>query len=384
MKKRMLIALVTAFSLLAFGASCFAGNPNRSVANTSKKGSLLIFPLIQIGAKDSQDTIISITNDYTSSVKIQCLYKYPDNCACNPFDFFLTANQSLAFSAKTALGIDGKALPKVGLVKPNVSEFDPGQGYTIGELKCWAVNGSGNPISFNWLSGEAIIGEDDNRSWEYSAWRFAVGYGIQNTKTLGGGHTLALTGTPTTYDACPQRLIFDIMEQVEDPSLPTYPIGPSGVQTVDNRITLIPCKQDCAGTDTLVRAKLYRYDEYENSRFPFTCFDYDNRTTAFFSKSLSGQDELKTQIYNYWHFTHLYTPGGMVVVDTDLQDSAACPSGSGFPDATYGIPVLGVMSKRFHGVGGPIAGDTPTVHGPAQPQVTDINGNPVGDVTISY
>ncbi len=49
MKKCMLIALITVFTLVSFGALCFAQS-RRGVANTSKKGSLLVFPLVKVGA----------------------------------------------------------------------------------------------------------------------------------------------------------------------------------------------------------------------------------------------------------------------------------------------------------------------------------------------
>lgn len=383
MKKCVLIALMAAFSLLTYGASCFGGTPSRTVANTSKKGSLLIFPLIKIGDLGSQDTIITLTNDYTSSVNLNCFYKYPSNCACAEFSFFLTANQSLAFSAKTGRGVDGKDLPTVGRVKPYVPRFGRDLGYKVGELKCFAVNSGGYPISFNFLSGTATIGEDDNQSWEYDAWRFAVGYGIQHNKQVAAQRILTLTGTSMTYDACPQRLIFDIEEQAPVPSATVYPLGDGGARTVDNRITLVPCKQDCVSdNETMVRASLKRYSEYENDASPYTCFNCDSNATALFSKSLSGTDALNTQIYSAYDFMHIGTPGGMVVVDTDIQESADCPNG--FNDALYGIPVLGVMSKRFHGVRGPIAGETPTVLGPPQPQVKDASGREVGAVTIRY
>jgi hypothetical protein len=40
------------------------------VANTSQKGSLLIFPLVTIGGEDTSNTLIEISNDQASSVQV--------------------------------------------------------------------------------------------------------------------------------------------------------------------------------------------------------------------------------------------------------------------------------------------------------------------------
>jgi len=239
MKKCMLIAFITIFTLSVVGATCYAAA--RTMANTSKKGSLLIFPLIKAGLKASQDTVISISNDYYAAVHLECIYKLPTNCFCDPFNFTLTPNQEISFSAKTGKGLDGDPIPKIG----TLPEFDLS---TVGELKCWATDNNAtmhHPISFNWLSGQAIIGEDDNRSWAYSAWRFAVGSGIPNLGLVGVPGTLRLTGTPFSYDACPSRLMFNFIEQTPTATGP-FPMDVSDrggtFQTANDLLTLIPCK----------------------------------------------------------------------------------------------------------------------------------------------
>ena len=113
MKKCMLIALITVFALVSLGALCSAQS-RIGVANTSKKGSLLVFPLVKVAATaDSNDTIITISNDYPLRVNLLCRYQTPQNCACETFDFALTGNQSIAFSARTGYGLDGEeVLPR--------------------------------------------------------------------------------------------------------------------------------------------------------------------------------------------------------------------------------------------------------------------------------
>jgi len=291
MKKCMLIVLIMVFAVVSFGALCFAQSPI-TVANTSKKGSLLIFPLVKVGPNEVQDTIITISNDYTSKVNMQCVYRTPKACACAPFDFSLTANQSISFSVKNGKGLDGSIFVTSKLPKVQVAAF-PKNGQLAGELKCWAVDGDDAPMSFNYLSGDAIIREAINESWEYSAWRFSVGYevttGVRVPNSVTGDigsqiGTLRLTGTPQTYDACPRNVIYNIIEQATDPSAVAYQPGDTGgYRRVDNRMTLIPCKQDCVGnTNTVVRADMSRRNEYETSGHAYACLDCSDNTTAFF------------------------------------------------------------------------------------------------------
>jgi len=397
MKKCMLIVLISAFTLSSLGALCYAQTA-RTMANTSKKGSLLIFPLIKVGQKDSQDTIITISNDFVGNpygyVRLQCVWKTPKGCACSKFDFRLTDNQPISFSAKTGKGIDNNPVTSK---KPIVQvQAFPNDGSNVGELKCWAINGTTkNPISFNWLSGDAIIGEDDNESWEYSAWRFAVGYGVANLATVPNSivnnvGTLRLTGLPTTYDACPQKTIYNFVEQAPNPAAATYPEStdtPGGFRTVDNRVTLIPCKQDClTRTNTVVRASLDVHNEYETSSGTYACLDCNSTSTAFFSKSLAGTDLRTSQIDNPSVFINLQSPGGMITVDdrfAGTQGDVDCQR-SIEKGGVLAIPMIGVSSMRFSSSKGPVAGETPTILGPPQPYIMDGSWTPVGEVTIEY
>lgn len=399
MKKRMLIALITIIPLLFFGALCFAGSDYaRTVANTSKRGSLLVFPLVRVGPAEYQDTIITITNDYSTAVHIQCMYSTPENCACDGNNFTLTPYHSVAFSAKTRVAPDNEFFydEKHRVIGMPAFPWD-NQTVTDATLRCWAVDDVApyRPISYNYLSGSAIIGEDTNQSWQYSAWRFAVGYAIKtNTPVPSAGSSapfqLRLTGLPRTYDACPGKLLFNFIEQAPDPTANQYPEGArKGYRTVDNRLTLVPCKQDCVSSDneSIVRVTLGVRDEYENSGGTYACFDCDDNTTAFYHKSLSGKSPLTTQIedpntFRGYPLGDIWTPGGYIEVSTALNGDNNC-SGIG-KTAVRGIPVLGVMAHRFSSPDGPIAGDTPTVIAPPQAYLTDISGNNMEEVVIRY
>jgi len=380
MKKCMLIALITVFALVSVGALCSAQPTYGSrigVTNTSKKGSLLIFPLVKVSPlseEDGNDTIITISNDYPGLVRMVCRYSVPDECYCGTVQSFtLTANQSIAFSAKTHLDLDGNPLPK-GIGAPAFpfnSEF-------TGELRCWAVknnNGQENmPISWNHLSGTATLLEGENQTWQYSAWRFAVGYGVKHgdfvLDALGSiSKTIRLTGSPTTYDACPSSLIFNYIPQVQNPEAESY-----GDNETENRLTLVPCKQDCVeGGDTTVRVKFMRYDENENDRETAACIDCSDNASAYYDKSLTT----KVEQPEWFTSETMVGPSGMGIVYN-------FPTGTCFERPTYGIPLLGVISNKFSSPEGPIAGDTLTVHGRGQPEVLDSSGTAINEVVMTY
>jgi len=376
MKKCMLIALITVFALVSVGALCSADS-RRGVANTSKKGSLLVFPLIKVGAseQDDNDTIITFSNDYPGSVKVMCRYATPENCYCDPFNFSLTANQSIAFSAKTGHGLDDENT--LTRFKIGIDPFPTLGGEYAGELRCWAINGSGYPISWNHLSGTAMIIEGPNQTWQYSAWRFAVGYGVQqgtNVRNASGGlsKSLRLTGMPTTYDACPEKLIFNFIRQTDNPDAEVYQENGT-TYAAENRLTLVPCKQDCV-TGTPVHIYFTISDEYENSDYTAACLDCTDNATAFYSKSLSDS----AKFFDPTAFTGLKTPGGMAIVENT-------PSERGLCGETYGIPLLGVISNKLYNAYGPVAGETLTVHGRGQPELTDMNGVRTGiEIEMKY
>jgi len=367
MKKCMLIALITVFALVSVGALCSADSLRR-VTNTSKKGSLLVYPLIKVspvGAVDGNDTIVLIGNDYPTKVRLNCRYMWPDNCGCKTFSFTLTGNQSIAFSAQTGKDLDGhETFPR----KIDIDPFPgPLYGQYAGELRCWATTMSNSPISWNHLYGSAIVKEGENQTWEYSAWRFAVGYEVARGHLVeddAGNPTdiLRLTGMPNTYDACPERLLFNFVKQVADPTAQEYEAG-----LAENRLTLVPCKQDCVSSP--VQARFSIYDEYENDASANACWDCDENGSSvwtnpsgIYSKSLSDATKFNlVQDFGEYHGT----PGGMALVSNTPNGQCV--------EVTYGIPLLGVISTRFSGATGPVAGESLTTVGRAQPYLT-ING----------
>ena len=227
MKKCALVILVMVFSIAILSSWCLA----QPVTNTSKEGSLLIWP--KIITSDTTDTFIMINNSYPSSVNVKCYWEYKNTetgtppyfrngCVNYDFQFKLTANQPAVFSAKTGMHMWDESVQK----SPPIAAFGwPGEGI----LKCWAVDADAqNQISWNYLKGEAFVMDYTAGSvWEYNAWRFAAN--PARGAAVGTGGRIELSGTNGGYDACPSYLVFDFLAD-------------SPTNTSD--LTLIPCKQD--------------------------------------------------------------------------------------------------------------------------------------------
>jgi len=184
MKKSMLVVLVMALMTLMANSSGLADVTGR--ADTSKEGSLLIWPLVQ--TNDGNETYIFITNsdaggewkdDNGDLVSIKCYWEVrPDeydgsgnSCPISDAVFYLSFGNPLIFKASDGTNLNGDG------VVPGIGEGMKGM------LKCWAIDPTDtNQISWNHLSGYAIIiapeqtapGVDKDSAWKYSAWRFAA------------------------------------------------------------------------------------------------------------------------------------------------------------------------------------------------------------------
>jgi hypothetical protein len=234
-KKAMFFSLAV---LLVFGLVSMA-SAAQNVANTSQKGSLLIFPkiLAESGPNGEIDTYITIGNDYFQEVWVKCYWVDWDQ-NIEDFMFRLTPNQPVYFSARDGLG---------GVI--TVPPFIGGKG----ELKCWAVNAAGDQqISWNHLYGYAAFESFPYDYWTvYNAWSFTA-RGVPLGNAVGTGGELKLTGNTGGYDACPQYLLTNF-----------YPMEETALW--NNDLTLAPCKEDLRQdrTPTCTKAKFDIWNENE-------------------------------------------------------------------------------------------------------------------------
>lgn len=242
MKKSLIMLLAICFVFTGVAWVWAAQN----VANTSQKGSLLIFPKVEVS--DYSDTIIEINNDYWKPVDVKC-YWVDQYQHIEDFMFVITANQPVWFSARTGQGTIN-APPFIG---------------KLGELKCWAVDRAGeNSISFNHLYGEATIFHyDTKQSLGYNSWNF-IARGVGLGHPVGKGGEILLTGADGGYDACPQYLVTDFVSTGSP-----FALDGKTVYGVDTDLTVVPCKQDLRQDRIPTYTKL-KYDIWNEDEVKYT------------------------------------------------------------------------------------------------------------------
>lgn len=219
------LVMVFLFANIAYGAK------EVSRANTSQKGSILIFPKIQT-AGDAQsdtvavDTIITLGNDYYEDVSLKCSW-VDENQSITLFNVKLGANRPLAFSAWSGSALSGSEL------------FPAFKG--IGQMLCWAVDTSYYAqIQFNHLYGTALIQYSASTGFapspvpsmvSYNAWAFKA---LKDPGPAQGGTAGLLPLDGKSYDACPSYLVANYIPG--EKLLETLP--------VQAELTLSPCRQD--------------------------------------------------------------------------------------------------------------------------------------------
>jgi hypothetical protein len=244
-KKSVVISVAVALILLGLYV---APSSAQNVASTSKRGSLLVWPMIKTG--DFLDTIITIGNDSSKSVILKCYWMDKTQAAWD-FEIELTPYQPVWFSAKTGWGTFWGGVSQFG--SPN-----------IGELKCWAITIPESPEGaleqlrqFNYLYGNALIldTEDPVRAFEYNAWAFYLNKQPNDAQSV----NLDLDGDE--YDYCPGYLVYNFF------SLDGTPGGTAtfGLTT----LALSPCQQDVRQDKTPVCGKA-KFDIWNENEIKFT------------------------------------------------------------------------------------------------------------------
>ena len=228
------VALVSLAVVMVLAITSMASaKPN--VADTSKKGSLLVFPKVVVwGDSESVDavnTYIFIGNDQTTPTWVKC-YWMDNNQSVEDFHFFVTANQPVVFTA-------GQGDLQIVPFGDNAT----------GSLVCWAQDENDqNPRNFNHLYGHAMISGGDANIF-YNAYSFALNGSVP---AYPASYELLLNGT--VYDACPKYLI-------------TY-FSPSFTFGLPD-LTLWPCKQDLR-QDRIPTCTKAKFDIWNGHEVKFT------------------------------------------------------------------------------------------------------------------
>jgi len=278
---------------------------------TSKLGSLLVYSKVElrwdVAGTLIQDTYLELTNDYPNNVAVQ-LYlvqgdpplpanSVPGERAHTGWNWVdtviaLTDNEPAYWSAATGLP---KGVPAFGVLDPGSPQGRPdpeGSGDRIlrGFVVGWAVNAAGHEISWNHLSGQAmLLNFRDQFAWEYRAWAAAVPctplgeephdclaydpFGVCTEEAVVPGQ-LGLDGFQ--YDFAPTRLLVQFF--ASDALIADTGDGRSFL--VDTDLTLLPVvmdvRQDSVGpTTTLASFNVWNMNEikFSGARKCVTCWD---------------------------------------------------------------------------------------------------------------
>lgn len=234
----------------------------QNVANTSQKGSLLIFPLVTIDPEDVHTTIIDISNDQVTGVQVECFY-VNDRKDRDNFDFFISGKGSVSWDVLTHTGNIAPAVFPTGGTFPG----NP----NVGELVCFAVDAAvANQVRFNHLTGTATVvsfadtdANQAKQAFKYNAWAFTARSILTppppDGTPVGTAGTLVLSGGGDgTYDGCPGYLIANF-----SPSGATL----GGVTYDDNDLSVSSCNQDLRQDFSLnlTKLKFTVWNELENS-----------------------------------------------------------------------------------------------------------------------
>jgi hypothetical protein len=353
MSKRVLSMCLLAAALCARPALAA-----QNVANTSQKGSLLIFPAISVDPGDITNTFIEVSNDETGPVHIECSYINEGKGRVD-FDFTLTAKATASWDALTGSGIGAPPFPTdlspvYAPIPAGLPRFFAAPNTFRGELVCFATDfGGANQVAFNHLTGTATVVISDDvdaiqpkQAFRYNAWSFVArnasglpqsDYVVQGTPGL-----LALTGgLAGTYDACPAYNIATF-----NPAGSTDAAGTT--TTVDNDLSVVSCNQDLRQDFVLhlTKAQFTVWNANENSfTGAYECID------SVQTVGLGAEDNTVMTARTNFDSTTLRTPNARFQVSGIA--SSQCPTtiipGPGLPPipvpATENAGLLGVITS---------------------------------------
>ena len=257
MTVRKILAINSAILLGLFAAPAAHANP----AASSGRGSLLIFPNVEIKWDSAgnliQDTVLTIANDYVSSVQIQMYFVNGDpplDPIFGPTDDLierrhpgwnhsgcgikLSRFQVMFWSAVTGIpgacpfGILDSGSP-LGRPDPD----SPGDRMLRGFVYAWAVDLFGREINWNFLRGDAfIVNYSEGATWAYDAEAFRALAGSRG-QTLPEPGVLRLDGDEYEWAFSTLRLNFFASGASEF-------FGGDRTVLVDTDLTLLPVSQD--------------------------------------------------------------------------------------------------------------------------------------------
>jgi hypothetical protein len=263
MKKLLICGAVLAAATVTLSTSAFALDR----ANTAQKGSLLVFPKIDVS--EGSETIIRIENTYPRSVQVECYFQNATKYY-RSVEFDLTGFQPMTLKASDYLPSGTGPFPTAA--DPSSPYYVENANY-VGELKCWAVFKDGtSQISWNHLTGSAtVLVYDDPSAWQYTAWAFRclnpTTEGVACGTTPG---TLQLNGTD--YEYCPKKLTIGFAPYRDEDSIQRR----GRVYYDDTDLSIASCNQDFRQERDLTYTKL-KFNVWNEDEFrlngAYQCID---------------------------------------------------------------------------------------------------------------
>jgi hypothetical protein len=280
-----------------------------AVATIDKPASLLVYPKLK--SDEHTDTLVQLTNTYTTGIFVHCTYITRDDGVCSPHDFTvgLTAQQPTFWRLSTGRY---RTTPDVAppctiddythqrpcgcqFVDDNPATFacpempDGGGNNPLpignfdGAMYCYEVMSDGSPVARNAIKGEAIIENLD--TGDISAYN-AVG--LLGTEVP---NPTQLDLDNEHFNSCPNWLVLNSYSE----GYPEEAFGsPPWVNaSVTTELSLVPCTIDLGTAQgPSVAVQLDVYNEYEakvSTQITVSCF---------FRENLS---DIAT-IFNFWNF----------------------------------------------------------------------------------
>lgn len=295
MLRKSLLMMVVCGYVATFAASANADTR----VSASKKGSIIYYSKVELkwnaaGAL-TQDTFITIVNDYPADVFVQWYFVNGDAPTAAVFNAGLLVERAhrgwnwadcntllshdesnyMSMARGTPLGCQPFTILDSGSPQGRPDADGPaGSRVLRGFVVAFAVDNTGHEISWNHLSGHAdIVNYSDRSAWEYNGFAFQCLANATPGATCGTNNILDMNGTE--YDSGYAQLLFDF-----------YAVGSTAfslgttVVTLDTDLTLYPVsadlRQDNDGPIT-TKAKIdiwnQNEDGFSGSIHCITCWD---------------------------------------------------------------------------------------------------------------
>lgn len=263
----MLRGIAIAIVVAGLCSSAFAADR----VSASEKGSVLVYPKVEVRWNTqglTQDTFISLNNDYTQGVHIVAFF-VTELCTVQYSDFDLTANEATYWRAS-----DGQ--PKgVGPFWTGVTPYPDPEGcpevIVRGFIVLFATNESNEQIRWNHLYGGAtIVNYLHAFMWEYNAYAYKAVDPWSNGAVVGTAGTINFDGAE--YEQCFDTLLMDFFASNNIGAIGGWPFPIDGVP-IDTDLTLVVANWDLTqgGTPSFTKADFWIWNMNEASRRTHYC-----------------------------------------------------------------------------------------------------------------